>query len=182
MTEPHRCTARTTSGNPCRLPPIKGGTVCRTHGGAAPQVRAKATERRVEAAARKALAQLGTDPLTIADVYRELLTTGAQAVAWRDHLAGMVDRLTEWRYTDQKGGEQLRSEIVLYERAIAATTSVLEKIARLDLDNRIASITARQRDQLTAAILAALDAGNVTVEQRTAILSRLTDDLRAISA
>lgn len=39
------CTARTVSGNPCKKPPIKGSNVCRTHGGAAPQVRAKAQVR-----------------------------------------------------------------------------------------------------------------------------------------
>lgn len=30
---------------PCQKAPIKGGTVCRTHGGAAPQVKAAAQER-----------------------------------------------------------------------------------------------------------------------------------------
>lgn len=39
------CSARTVSGNPCKKPPIKGSNVCRTHGGAAPQVRAKAQVR-----------------------------------------------------------------------------------------------------------------------------------------
>lgn len=39
------CSARTISGNPCKRPPIKGSNVCRTHGGAAPHVRAKAAVR-----------------------------------------------------------------------------------------------------------------------------------------
>lgn len=39
------CSAKTVSGNPCKRPPIKGSNVCRTHGGAAPQVRAKAQVR-----------------------------------------------------------------------------------------------------------------------------------------
>lgn len=39
------CSARTVSGNPCKKPPIKGSNVCRMHGGAAPQVRAKAQVR-----------------------------------------------------------------------------------------------------------------------------------------
>lgn len=41
-----RCTARSKqSQKPCRNAPIPGGTVCRFHGGAAPQVKAKALER-----------------------------------------------------------------------------------------------------------------------------------------
>lgn len=41
-----RCTATSKqSGQRCRQHPIPGGTVCRFHGGGAPQVRAKAEER-----------------------------------------------------------------------------------------------------------------------------------------
>lgn len=48
-----RCSAKSTrTGQPCKLPPIKGGTVCATHGGAAPQVKRKAEERIAEARAR----------------------------------------------------------------------------------------------------------------------------------
>ncbi len=40
------CTAHSsTTGNPCKNPSILGGSVCRYHGGGAPQVRAKAMER-----------------------------------------------------------------------------------------------------------------------------------------
>ena len=40
------CTAHSArTGKPCRRAPILGGTVCVTHGGAAPQVKAKAKER-----------------------------------------------------------------------------------------------------------------------------------------
>lgn len=41
-----RCTAHSSrTGQPCKQYPIAGATVCRTHGGAAPQVQAKAEER-----------------------------------------------------------------------------------------------------------------------------------------
>ncbi|MCC6650636.1 MAG: hypothetical protein IT348_05765 [Candidatus Eisenbacteria bacterium] len=41
-----RCTAHSrTSGQRCAQPPIRGGTVCRFHGGSAPQVKQKAAER-----------------------------------------------------------------------------------------------------------------------------------------
>lgn len=42
------CTARRSrDGQPCRCYAIVGGTVCRMHGGAAPQVRLQAEARRV---------------------------------------------------------------------------------------------------------------------------------------
>lgn len=39
------CTATNRQGKRCGRSPILGGTVCRMHGGAAPQVKAKAIER-----------------------------------------------------------------------------------------------------------------------------------------
>ena len=39
------CTATNRQGKRCGKPPILGGTVCRMHGGAAPQVKAAALER-----------------------------------------------------------------------------------------------------------------------------------------
>ena len=41
-----RCTAHSSrTGQPCKRNAIKGGTVCPSHGGGAPQVKAKAAER-----------------------------------------------------------------------------------------------------------------------------------------
>lgn len=40
-----RCTATNRQGKRCGKEPIAGGTVCRMHGGAAPQVKLKAMER-----------------------------------------------------------------------------------------------------------------------------------------
>jgi hypothetical protein len=41
-----KCTAHSKrTGNPCKLAAILGGTVCRMHGGSAPQVKSKAAER-----------------------------------------------------------------------------------------------------------------------------------------
>ena len=43
-----KCTAKSSrTGRPCQKPPIKGATVCRVHGGAAPQVK-RAAERRLD--------------------------------------------------------------------------------------------------------------------------------------
>jgi len=46
MADADRCTATASStGERCKQPAIPGGNVCRFHGGAAPQVEAKAQER-----------------------------------------------------------------------------------------------------------------------------------------
>lgn len=44
--ETPRCKARSSrTGERCKRPPIRGGAVCHTHGGATPQVKRKAAER-----------------------------------------------------------------------------------------------------------------------------------------
>lgn len=46
----NRCSRIKLNGDQCKRPPIKGGTVCASHGGRAPQVRAKAQVRNLMAA------------------------------------------------------------------------------------------------------------------------------------
>ena len=45
---PRPCTATARSGDRCRQVPIRGGNVCRFHGGSAPQVKKKARQRLAE--------------------------------------------------------------------------------------------------------------------------------------
>ena len=56
--QPHAplvCGAATRNGGTCRNPPMLGGTRCRMHGGAAPQVRAKAAAEQQQARAADGL-------------------------------------------------------------------------------------------------------------------------------
>lgn len=50
-----RCHAKNTRGEPCKAYAIRGGVVCQAHGGAAPQVRAKADERLQEWRLKRAM-------------------------------------------------------------------------------------------------------------------------------
>jgi hypothetical protein len=75
---PRCCTARRSDGEPCRRYAARGGNVCRVHGGAAPQVLAKARERISLAADRMARELLG-------------IATGAESEAVK--LAAVKDAL-----------------------------------------------------------------------------------------
>ena len=88
QTDPVYCSARKTNGDPCRRRPIKGGTVCATHGGSAPQVK-EAARRRILAAQDRAAAmviQVMEDPETPHAVKlaaaKDLLDRGGNAAAY----------------------------------------------------------------------------------------------------
>lgn len=161
-----RCHAKSKStGQQCRHSAIEGGSVCRTHGGRAPQVRAKAAERLVEAEVRAALAQLDVNPVD--DPLTELSRLAGQVVAFKDKMAELVNQLEDRiRYEDVKGAEQLRSEVAVWERALDRCNTVLGTMARLKIDERLAAISEKQAAIVIAAIDAALDAVDVPGDRR----------------
>lgn len=72
------CTAHSSrTGKPCAKYPIAGATVCRTHGGAAPQVQRKAAERLAELVP-KAIQKL--DALMDRDEYPSVQFAASKAV------------------------------------------------------------------------------------------------------
>jgi hypothetical protein len=140
---------------------MRGGTVCRKHGGGAPQVRAAAARREAEDEVRRGLAQLDVTP--IEDPFTELSKLAGQVVVWKDQLADKVNELTAVRYEAMGAGtEQLRAEVALFERALDRCASVLGLIAKLDIDTRLARISERQADAVIRAVDAAISAAGIT--------------------
>lgn len=79
-----KCKAKSKrSGKQCTNPPIRGGTVCRMHGGAAPQVRAKAEEQ-----LRMARDELMEILLTIARDATQSASDRLKAITWALERAG----------------------------------------------------------------------------------------------
>ena len=102
------CTATAKgSGKRCQRAPIQGATVCRMHGGAAPQVKAKAEERlrALQAPALAALEDLidNADPRTrvrIAEIVFD--RTGLHPKATTELTGGVsIDQTNEWRLVRQ---------------------------------------------------------------------------------
>lgn len=61
-----QCTARSKqTGERCKQRPVKGGTVCRFHGGRAPQVAAAAVQRELEAKAGELLSRMIWNPSAV---------------------------------------------------------------------------------------------------------------------
>ncbi|MFF8482340.1 hypothetical protein [Streptomyces antibioticus] len=110
------------------------------------------------------LAELGVP--SVDDPLAALLKLAGQVLAWQEATARLVNGLEEEvRYEDSKGSEQLRSEVVLYERAMDRAANVLAAIARLNIEERLAKVTERQAAAVVAAVEAGLAAAGVTGER-----------------
>jgi hypothetical protein len=158
--DPEKCTGHNAQGLPCGKAPMKGGTVCRTHGGSAPQVRAAAERRQLEAAAEDTVrnmlwpglrsAEPVKDPVAslerLAGGLEQLVDQAGARVAALQHLAGGKD-LT-----------QLRAEVTLLERALGHLRGVLVDMARLGIAERHVQLEQQRADVIVGAFRAALAA------------------------
>lgn len=182
-TPERRCTATAKrSGLACQHWALQGQKVCGVHGGKAKQnLRAgkkRVTEAKIEEETRRALARLDVAPVD--NPLTALSEIAGQVVAWKDALAERVNELTRIRFTDDKGAEQLRAEVALYERAMDRCVTVLSTIGRLRIDERLAAISERQATTVIAAIEAALTHAGVTGQQATAAKQIAARHLRAV--
>lgn len=174
-----KCIAHRTNGDPCKRPAIDGGTVCWNHGGAAPRVQNKARERVAEADIVRTLARLDVKPVD--NPLTALSQLAGEIVAFKDELARRLNQLHSIRYEDAKGGEQLRSEVVLYERALDRTVTVLATIARLNIDERLAKINAEQAELMKTVLAGGMTDAGLDTGQRTEVLGHVTRRLRLVA-
>lgn len=178
-----RCTAkRPRDGKPCDADPIRGGTVCIAHGGKARQVREKA-QRNVDDAKfqerlTRELARLDVEP--VSDPLTALSELAGQAVAFKDAIADRVNALTAIRYEDMKGGEQLRSEVAVWERALDRCERFVTSMAKLDIDSRLARVSEQQAEAVLRAIDAAFAAAGLRGEEATKARKVAAQHLRAV--
>lgn len=158
-----RCKARrSTDGEPCEAYAMSGALVCRSHGGASPQARRGSADRMAAEQALTELSRRGFAP--VENPLEALALIAGEILAVKDIFRERVAQLREeaWRYGDAKGGEQLRAEISLYERALDRSAKVLADIARLKIDDRLTAITEQQGQTLAAILTAVLNQLDLT--------------------
>lgn len=142
----------------CQKTPVKGSTVCRSHGAAkGTPAAAKAEERVVTAAADASLRKLW--------VGLDQATPVKDPVASMERLAGALEAMVDEagaKVADLQhlaGGEhltQLRAEVVLLERALGHLRALLVDMARLGLAERQVELQQEQAQLVTSAFLGAI--------------------------
>lgn len=148
--DPRRCRAHKSNGEPCQKFPRHGAEVCDTHGGSTPQVKAAASVRVTEGKLREKVGRLKVEPVT--HPMRDLQMLAGKAKAWMEVCEEHIAELEKLRYSTE-GGEQIRGEVVLFERALEACRKVLVDQVRLGIDDRL-SLAAKLEGQMYAAVMA----------------------------
>jgi hypothetical protein len=182
-THSNRCSARKSNGQPCKAYPIHGTTVCRVHGGSAPQVRAAAKARLAEAKARQEAAKYVHNAPELADPLGELLRVAGQMVAFKDFMGERVAQMQaeEYRYKSGQGLEQLRSEISLFTQAMSQVAKVIESMAKLDLEARRTRVQEQEIALLSQALDNILTRLELTDDQRSRSSTIIVEELQAIA-
>lgn len=157
------------TGEPCKNSPVTGALVCFQHGGALPPVKKAAVKNATEAKVRREIASMRDIPqlTSVGDVYTELLEIASSCRQWRLLLEDRVSYLNDLGYSSQESGEQVRADVLLFERALERSAKVGEALARLNLDERRAALDERTAATLGLCIQQILNDLDLTDEQRT---------------
>lgn len=199
-----RCWARAKgSGNQCTQPCASGQNVCRYHGGAAPQNKAKAKERIVE---QKAAALMATYGLKVETTATEALLEEVQWTA--GHVAWLRERVQEiegaalvegmdrehplvWGVTKEKiGGEDRGTTeeaapsiwLKLYQQERAHLVKVCSEAIRAGIEERRVRLAESQGALVAQAIRAILADLGLTTEQQARVAEVVPRHLRALAS
>lgn len=194
-----RCTATSSqSGERCRKRPVVGATVCPTHGGSAPQVRAKAAVRVLEAAVAREIGQQGWEPVT--DPVGAYADNAGEVLAFKDRLRERVEQLDDWTMRiaafgagDEDGGqlmamgEQVRAYVAAYERSLDRAERTLARMISLGFDAKALRLREEEiyraaGDQINATVGAILKDLALTPEQQAKAPGILGRHLQAAAA
>lgn len=106
-------------------------------------------------------------PPAIEDPLSEMLDLAAEVKALKELMRFSVADLVaknQVRYSNAKVGEQVRAELLLYERALERTAKILTDISKMRIEERLAGVQEKTADMIERAVNAALEESGVTLE------------------
>ncbi|HZR50098.1 MAG TPA: hypothetical protein VFB06_11320 [Streptosporangiaceae bacterium] len=175
----YECVSPCKDRTPCHSPRMVTGTEkCRMHLGkkAQPVI----AEARIEQAARKLLYQHDAAP--VADPLEALQRLAGRALALEETIGTLVNDLRSLRYETEAGGEQLRGEVAVLERAMDRAGRLLVDIAKLNIEERLAKVTMRQAQMAMDALAAAMAGMGMSADQQQEARRRVARHLRLVPA
>lgn len=168
-----QCGAETkTTRRPCQNYLEPEQKRCKFHGGASPQAKRKQAERILEQQVQHAIA--GMDVKPVENPLTALSMLAGEIIAWKDLMAAHVATLKDKLRYEGEHAEQIRGEVLLYERSMDRAVAVLAQIARLKIDERLAAINEAQVKQMSRILEGALDALGLPYEQKRTAFAEMS--------
>lgn len=152
---------------------------CKMHLGSTQNLRIHAAELQVTQDAQKLLGQLNITP--VEDPLTELAKLAGEVTAWKNVIAQRVAFLDDIRYDGEKTGEQIRGEVIVFERALDRCNTVLSSMARLNIDERLARVSEVQARVVADALSAVLGEMGLNIERQQEAKTRVAEKLRLIA-
>lgn len=153
-------------GGTCRRPagagtPHSGTGRCPKHGGSTRTQVVGAERQQVEAEARRLFDKIAPDVVPVDNPLEAYAQFAGRVMAWLALMDALLGDLDSPRY---KGvtAEQIRGEVLLFERAMDRANTVLSSYARLNIDERLVRVNEQQSALVVAAVEAGLAAIGVT--------------------
>jgi hypothetical protein len=155
-----RCSAkaRNSPGGYCYGHPVKEQKRCRMHGGTSPKAKERAARDRTRRQMQSAVALHDMGP--VHDPLTALKNLAGEVVSWKDAMREQVEGLNTLSYSTDYG-ETAKALVQLFERSMDRAADVLTKIARLNIDERLAAVTERQAKMIEDAFFSALDEAGI---------------------
>lgn len=157
---PPKCGAKTRQGGTCAKPAgwgtqHVGAGACKLHGGSMATHQLGAQIVLEERRARTLLERLGA-PEPLGNPVDELLAVAAENRAWLAILRERVDELGDLTTKDRLDVIREHAVVLLYERALDRTNTILSGLVKLNLDARRVALDEMQVEMVHRALSAAL--------------------------
>jgi hypothetical protein len=139
-------------------------------------------QRRAVARIHTVAEAAGVDTTRVANPLQALLELADEALRFKEECARRVVALeqNEWRY-EHIAGEQIRGDIVLYERAMDRAMKMLLAVSRLGIEERLARVTERQAVLVEQAIVRALEESGADVKTQDKAREIVAEHLRSVA-
>lgn len=157
----------------------KGIGNCSWHGGSSPSGTRSAEGQRLEGDLQKLLYQYGAPPAE--NPLTALQALAGRVLAMERAIGEKVNELGAIRYDSENGGEQLRAEVAVLERAMDRAGKFLVDIARLNIDERLVKIEEAKAKVIVEAIEIALAVAGVRGQAATEAKRAAARHLRSVA-
>jgi hypothetical protein len=175
----------------CQVICPAGCTTCKNHGSQIGSFQRKLASQRIanDKAEVALVAIMGVNgnrlisALPVENPLEDLLAVAGEIREFKNILREIISRIdpTGYRYRSDKAGEQVRAELLLYERGLDRYATLLVQITRLNIEERLAAVREKMAQAIEHALTMSLEASGLDLEGQDKARKVLRRELKAVA-